>query len=147
MTVTLSAGTFSVTEDAVPGYGQTDAVGCSGPIANGKTKTCTITNNDTKAAPAGTTVMRSVVHNRLNITGLRAGAPDAANARVRFTLYSNDACSAQVGVTEQVTIAAGVATTVNGVLVQVNGTFYWRAEYHRRPVRTRGSRLLAAPRL
>ena len=129
VTVTLSAGTFSVTEDGVPGYDQTDAVGCSGSIANGETKTCTITNNDAKATPAGTTVMRSVLHDRLNITGLRAGAPDAANARVRFTLYSNNTCSAQVGVTEQVTIAAGVATTVNGVLVQVNGTFYWRAEY------------------
>jgi hypothetical protein len=129
VTVTLSAGTFSVTEDAVAGYTQTAAVGCSGSIANGETKTCTITNDDAKATPAGTTVMRSVLHDRLDITGLRAGAPDAANARVRFTLYSNNTCSAQVGVTEQVTIAAGVATTVNGVLVQVNGTFYWRAEY------------------
>src|SRR5204863_7041356 len=47
--VTINAGTYSVTEGNVAGYTQTDAVGCYGTIANGETKTCTITNDDNAA--------------------------------------------------------------------------------------------------
>jgi uncharacterized repeat protein (TIGR01451 family) len=45
-TVSLDAGSFSVSEASVFGYTQTSAVGCSGTIAVGQTKTCTITNDD-----------------------------------------------------------------------------------------------------
>ncbi|PIR93856.1 hypothetical protein COT97_04390 [Candidatus Falkowbacteria bacterium CG10_big_fil_rev_8_21_14_0_10_39_11] len=45
--VTLDAGSYLVTEPSVPGgYSQTASVDCSGTIAAGETRTCTITNND-----------------------------------------------------------------------------------------------------
>jgi len=44
--VSLNAGAFSVSESSVFGYTQTGAVGCSGNIAIGETKTCTFTNDD-----------------------------------------------------------------------------------------------------
>lgn len=45
--VTLNAGSYSVTEPVVPtGYLQTGSGDCSGTIAAGETKTCTITNDD-----------------------------------------------------------------------------------------------------
>jgi len=43
-TVTLNAGNFSVTEGAHVGYKMTTAGECSGTIAIGQTKSCTITN-------------------------------------------------------------------------------------------------------
>ncbi|HLM84153.1 MAG TPA: hypothetical protein VK254_03015, partial [Candidatus Bathyarchaeia archaeon] len=45
-TVTLNAGAYSVDEDAVFGYAKTIGADCSGTIANGDHKTCTITNDD-----------------------------------------------------------------------------------------------------
>ena len=42
-----SVGAYSVTEAAEPGYTQTGAsADCSGTIALGESKTCTITNDD-----------------------------------------------------------------------------------------------------
>ncbi len=46
-TVTLDAGSYSVSEGSVTGYTQTSASEeCSGTITAGETRTCTITNND-----------------------------------------------------------------------------------------------------
>jgi len=44
--VTLGAGDYSVYEDAQAGYASTSTDDCSGSIAVGQTKTCTITNDD-----------------------------------------------------------------------------------------------------
>lgn len=48
-TVTLDAGSYSVDEDVFSGYSKTLSTDCSGTIAVGQTKTCTITNNDQNA--------------------------------------------------------------------------------------------------
>ena len=45
-TVTLDAGSYSVTETGPFGYASSFSADCSGTIANGETKTCTVTNND-----------------------------------------------------------------------------------------------------
>jgi hypothetical protein len=45
-TVTLNAGTYSVGESGPSGYARSDSANCSGSIAVGETKTCTVTNND-----------------------------------------------------------------------------------------------------
>ncbi len=46
-TITLNAGSYSVDESiVVSGYQKTLGQDCSGTIANGQSKTCTITNND-----------------------------------------------------------------------------------------------------
>ncbi len=47
VTVTLTAGAYSVDEIAIAGYAKTLSADCSGTIAAGETKTCTVTNNDT----------------------------------------------------------------------------------------------------
>ena len=44
--VTLDAGSYGVTESGPGGYTRSDSADCSGTIANGETKTCTVTNND-----------------------------------------------------------------------------------------------------
>lgn len=45
-TVTLDAGSYSVSETGVTGYASSLSADCTGTIALGETKTCTITNND-----------------------------------------------------------------------------------------------------
>jgi hypothetical protein len=58
--VSLNAGSYSVSETVVPGYAVTYSADCSGTIALGQTKTCTITNND--IAPK-LTLVKVVVNN------------------------------------------------------------------------------------
>ena len=55
-----SVGAYSVTEGSVAGYTQTSAsADCSGTIAVGESKTCTITNDDQPA----TLIVKKVVVN------------------------------------------------------------------------------------
>jgi hypothetical protein len=75
-TVSLSAGSYSVTESGPSGYTESDSADCSGTIANGVTKTCTITNND---KPGSLTVIKHVINDNggtkhandftMNVTG------------------------------------------------------------------------------
>jgi hypothetical protein len=44
--VTLDAGAYNVTETGPGGYSASFSADCSGTIANGETKTCTVTNDD-----------------------------------------------------------------------------------------------------
>ena len=62
--LSVSAGTYTITEPAVAGYA-TSYSNCSGIVlASGGTATCTITNNDqAPAAPATLVVTKSVVNN------------------------------------------------------------------------------------
>src|SRR5205823_6595506 len=66
-TVTLNAGSYSVDEASVSGYTKTLGADCSGTIANGETKTCTITNDD---QPGHLIVIKHVV----NVNGGKAKA-------------------------------------------------------------------------
>jgi Prealbumin-like fold domain len=56
----VTPGMYSVTETGPAGYDATFSAGCSGTIAAGETKTCTVTNND---RPAGLTVVKHVINN------------------------------------------------------------------------------------
>src|SRR5439155_1498902 len=47
--VTLDAGSYAVSETGPSGYTESDSADCSGTIALGQTKTCTVTNNDQAA--------------------------------------------------------------------------------------------------
>ena len=97
-------------------------------IANGETKQCTITNDDTKASPSGTTTQRWVLHDTLGIVGLRAGAADAVDAEATFRLYSDAQCTAFVG-DETVDGSGTAASTVAGVGVNQPGDYFWRVQY------------------
>ena len=75
--VTLDAGSYNVTESGPSGYTASYSAYCSGTIANGQTKTCTVTNDD-KAAKL------IVIKHVINDNG---GTATAAN----FTLDSGGA--------------------------------------------------------
>jgi hypothetical protein len=51
VTITLDAGTYSVTESGPSGYAASFSADCTGSIAAGDHKTCTITNNDIAPTP------------------------------------------------------------------------------------------------
>ncbi len=97
--VTLDAGSYNVTETGPSGYTASFSAYCSGTIANGQTKTCTVTNDD---KPAKLIVIKHVVNNN-------GGTATAAN----FTLDSggtNDSPSNFAGAESpgtQVTLDAG----------------------------------------
>src|SRR6266581_4619536 len=59
-TVNLNAGTYSVGESGPAGYLGSYSTDCSGSIAIGQTKTCTVTNNDKSAE---LTIIKHVVNN------------------------------------------------------------------------------------
>ena len=61
--VTLDAGSYAVTESSIPSYLQSSSGDCSGTIAAGETKTCTITNDD--IAPQ-LTVNKTVINDNGN---------------------------------------------------------------------------------
>ena len=135
-----SIGSYSVTEGTVLGYTGQFSADCSGTIALGQTKTCTVTNNDAKAAPAGLTDQRVIMHDRIAITGLRTGAPDQASARVTFFLYADATCAGATAGSEGPVVLVmnantGTASTVNGVLFDPaigqpqSNTFRWRVAY------------------
>src|SRR5204863_366880 len=52
-------GNYSVAENAHPGYGATFSTGCTGTIALGETRTCTVTNDD---LPPRLTLIKHVVN-------------------------------------------------------------------------------------
>jgi Prealbumin-like fold domain len=56
----VTPGSYSVTESAPAGYDATFSPGCTGVIALGETKTCTVTNND---KPAHLVVIKDVINN------------------------------------------------------------------------------------
>ncbi len=58
-TVTLDAGSYNVTEAGPSGYTASYSTDCTGTIAVGQTKTCTVTNND----QPGTLIVKKVVVN------------------------------------------------------------------------------------
>lgn len=87
--VTLNSGTYSVAETSPNGYSASYSEDCSGSIALGQTKICTITNND---IPALLTVIKKVVNNNggllgvsdfplfVNGTQVTSGVPNLFNA-------------------------------------------------------------------
>src|SRR5438477_6799576 len=58
-TVTLNAGSYSVGETGLPGYTGSSSAYCTGSIAVGQTKTCTITNDD---QPAHLTLVKNLIN-------------------------------------------------------------------------------------
>jgi hypothetical protein len=100
---------------------------------------CTITNDDDKAGPVGNTDQAAVLRDSITITNVRAGASDAAAARVTFKLYSDVGCTNQIGIEGPLALGyagtTATAATINGVLIDPapaaaqTGTFSWRVTY------------------
>jgi uncharacterized repeat protein (TIGR01451 family) len=60
--VSLDAGSYSVTEGAVTGYTASYSTGCSGTIAAGGSATCTVTNDDVAAPPPAKATLKVIKH-------------------------------------------------------------------------------------
>jgi uncharacterized repeat protein (TIGR01451 family) len=83
--VALNAGAYNVTESGPSGYVATLSPDCSGSIAVGQTKTCTITNND-DIAPKVEVVKTA------NPTSVPETAPGATqNVVFTYTIYNRSA--------------------------------------------------------
>ena len=85
-----------------------------------------------RSTPGGTTTQSARLQDKLNITGLRAGASPAGV--VNFRLYQDNdkkelGCTVQIGSDLGRPIVAGVASTDEGVAVAGQGIYYWVAEY------------------
>lgn len=66
-TVTLKAGSYSVDEVADAGYAKSKSNDCSGTIADGQSKTCTITNDDIKVPTGSITVCKIILDANGNV--------------------------------------------------------------------------------
>ena len=125
--VTLDAGSYDVTESGPSGYTASYSADCSGSIANGESKTCTVTNDDVKASPGISTSMSWTLHDSVALTGFRSGG-DAST--VHFYLFlDDDTCSdSEALVFDQerpVDDSDGTASTLGGYETSVSGTYYW----------------------
>ena len=93
--LTVDAGTYSVTEPPVAGYGTTYDNCSNLQIPNGGSATCTITNDDSLAGTTSTTTMSWTLKDTMNLGDLRrapASDPDACGdpGTVTFYLYRYD---------------------------------------------------------
>lgn len=122
---------YGVAEDAPSFFGYTTdySTGCKGVMAIGAVKECTVTNTFNKADTDGETQQSWIFKDKVTVTGIEPGAPDASSASVTFTLYSDADCTTQVGTETDSTVVDGVAETSTGVTVTADGTYYWRAAY------------------
>ncbi len=110
VTKTLTTvGGYSVTEASVPGYAATMSAGCSGTIAAGEHRTCTITNDD---VPATLTVVKHVVNNN-------GGTKSAADFSITITglgaAGGNTFAGSEAGVTKTLTSVGSYAVVETAV--------------------------------
>jgi hypothetical protein len=87
--VTLDAGAYNVTESGPSGYTASFSADCSGSLASGQTKTCTVTNDDSPAGTTSTTTMSWTLKDTMNLGALRRGTCGPAGTVV-FKLYRYD---------------------------------------------------------
>jgi hypothetical protein len=141
-TITLDAGAYEVTETLPASYNYTKSFSadCSGTIANGQTKTCTVTNDDNANAVSVTTQQKVILHDRATISGILRHTNETT-AKVKFRLYSDNTCTTEVGFEEvdanpaagQTNVQVGTATGFTITLDANPGNStthrWWRAFY------------------
>src|SRR5206468_855742 len=110
--VTLNAGSYSVDEATQTGYAKSLSAGCSGTVAAGETRTCTITNDDIPVPTATLTVIKHVVNDN-------GGTNTAADFAI--TVTNNGAALAPFAGSENgttLTVAPGTYSIVEGAVVR-----------------------------
>jgi hypothetical protein len=117
-TVTLDAGTYNVTESGPSGYAASYSPYCSGTIALGQTRTCTVTNND--ISPTLRVVKDIVPDNGGGLFNLRIdGATAGTGANV-----GDNGTTGFVPVTagnHTVSETAGTGTTLSDYVMGIGG--------------------------
>ena len=128
--VSVSAGSYTVTEPAVAGYSTTYDNCSNVVIANGGEATCTITNNDDIATPGITTTLRWILHDSMSLTGFKSGGTAST---ATFTLYRDSgamtSCEPATQIYQEANVAVndlnGQAATATGFSTTVAGTYRW----------------------
>jgi hypothetical protein len=144
-----ASGNYTLTETTVPGPYALVSIVCGGTdvttagskfsVPESGSVACTITNQVPKSDPAGTTAQtgRAQLFDDITITGIQAGAANAASATATFKLYSDNSCSTLVGTFGPVSLTySGGGTTASastlsgsGISVSAGTTYYWRVTY------------------
>jgi Prealbumin-like fold domain len=133
-----SIGSYTVTEDGVTNgkvfngtYGVSYSADCTGTIALGQTKTCTVTNDDVKASPGITSAMRWILKDSATLTGFVTGA--ANPGALTFTLYTNTTCTGNPVDTipvPNITAGGPHEVTSSVTFTEANaGPFRWKVHY------------------
>jgi hypothetical protein len=127
-TVTLDAGDYEVFEsDGPSGYTAGYSDDCAGTIGIGETKTCTVTNDDSKAASSGSTEQRMTPNDTVTITGR-----SPSGGEVTFELFDpgHPTCAGNPAWSEVAVLGDGTAGTHNETFVATQpGTWRWRVTY------------------
>ena len=139
--VTLSAGAYSVDEAAVAGYSETGAVGCTGTLALGETRVCTITNDDQAVAVTVATTLSGGGQTGPSIRvapGVSAtdqatlyGVTPSAGGTITYKVYSDSSCATLVfdATPPSNTVVNGTAPASTAFSSSSVGIFYWQAVY------------------
>ena len=109
VSVTLDAGNYSVNETQDSGYMKTLGADCSGAIAVGETKTCTITNDD--IAPT-LTLVKSVINDN---------GGSAKNTDWLLSAANNDDMSVVSGITGSAAVTKATVRSGTYTLSESNG--------------------------
>jgi len=103
-------GGYSVTEAAVAGYATTYSAGCSGMIAAGESKTCTVTNDDIGAK---LTVVKHVVNNN---GGTKTAADFTITINGLTAIGGNTFAGSEAGTTRTLSTVGAYSVTEVAVL-------------------------------
>jgi hypothetical protein len=124
--VTVDPGSYSVSETGPAGYAAGYSSGCSGSIAIGESKTCTVTNDDTKSDSSISTEPRVLPNDNAMITGRDPGG------QAKFELFDpgNEDCQGDPAWSQTVDVVHGIASTSNTDFVATApGTWRWKVTY------------------
>jgi hypothetical protein len=123
-TITMDPGTYSVSEVPLTGYIGSNSTDCTGTIAEGETKTCTITIND--IAP-NLTVIKNVVNDyggiltegnfTINVTGTEVSLPSFPGAVSPGTTVTLDAGAYSVAETPVTGYEATYSADCSGTIL------------------------------
>jgi hypothetical protein len=146
----LGGTAYSLTENPGSGFtltsiscklGTTTYTGAAFPVEPGQTTACLITNTVVKATPAQNTVQAgwATIADQINLSDIKAHASNTG-VSVTFRLYSDSACTTQVGsdMTRALTYTAADAngkrtatanTTSTPVSINQGTVYYWKVTY------------------
>jgi hypothetical protein len=126
--VALNAGGYSVSESGpLASYSSSLSADCSGSIAVGETKICTVTNTHTKAETSTSTAQRLLPNDSATIDGR-----DPVGGQAKFELFAPDdaTCSGDPAFSQTVDVVDGKASTSNtDFFASTEGVWRWRVSY------------------
>ena len=141
----LNAGTYTVTEGALPAGWNLKSLSCSGGVdtstsgavatiklALGENVVCTYTNHYTNSpkittSASGTVLVGSDISDTATLSG--ASTNPAATGKITFSLYDNDTCSGTPVFTDEQTVAGNGDYLSKSFTTTAVGTYYWIASY------------------